>query len=123
MPAALLAGPVLWLCINAAIALRTGNTQQFTSAFTGGLPTDVAAAVDGAVTPGLLLLGVSDGGGAGVQQVLLLLLSAAVSPAGGVTNIFVHRQHSSCLEGSCTLAMLRGSAFVRSFNNRHRGTQ
>jgi hypothetical protein len=68
------------LCINAAIALRTGNAQQFTAALTGGLP---AAAGEAAVSPGMLLLGLSDGGSsAGVQQVLLLLLFAAASPAG-----------------------------------------
>jgi hypothetical protein len=92
---------VLWLCINAAIALRTGNAQQFTAAFTGGLPTDVAAAVDGAVNPGLLLLGVGDGGSAGLQQVLLLLLSAAVSPAGGVDS-----QHTLCNACGCFPVLL-----------------
>lgn len=90
--AALVAGPVLWLCLNAAIALRTGNFQQFTAAFTGDLPT-AAAAVDAAVTPGLLLLGVGDAGGVGVQQAALLLLFAAASPAGGYY-LVAHKSHA-----------------------------
>ena len=77
--AGLCAGPVLWLGINAAVALRTGNAQQLTAALTGGLP---AASADGAVSPGMLLLAVGDGGSVSLQQVLLLLACAAVSPAG-----------------------------------------
>lgn len=84
---------MLWLAINAAVALRTGNFEQFTAALSGSLPTTAAAgattlagAADGAaVTPGMLLLGVgSDAGSGGIsaQQVALLLLFSAVSPAG-----------------------------------------
>lgn len=76
----LAAGPVLWLAVNAAIALRTGNAQEFAAAFAGGLP--AAAAGGGAASPGMLLLGVGEGGDWGLQQGLMLLLFAAASPAG-----------------------------------------
>lgn len=80
--AGLLAGPLLWLCINAAVALRTGNAQQFAAAFTDGLGAADAAAADVAASPGMLLLGVGAGGIVSMQQVLLLLVFAAASPAG-----------------------------------------
>jgi hypothetical protein len=83
----LAAGPLLWLAVNAAIALRTGNAQEFAAAFTGGLPATAAAAAaaaagSGAASPEMLLLGVGDGGDWSLQQGLMLLLFAAASPAG-----------------------------------------
>lgn len=79
----LLSGPALWLAINAAVALRTGNMPDVFSAWTNGAPSVAAAgaAADGAISPGMMLLGVGNGGTASIQQVLLLLLFAAASPA------------------------------------------
>ncbi|WIA43570.1 hypothetical protein OEZ86_010019 [Tetradesmus obliquus] len=74
--AGLAAGPVLWALINAAIAIKTGNTDTWLAA-----AGDAANSSSGS-SPGVLLLG---GGGSeagvGWGQLPQLLLAAAVSPA------------------------------------------
>jgi hypothetical protein len=77
--AGLAAGPVLWALINAAIAIKTGNTDAWLAA------AGDAASSSSSSSPGVLLLG---GGGSeagvGWMQLPQLLLAAAVSPAGEV---------------------------------------
>jgi hypothetical protein len=77
--AGLAAGPVLWVLINVAIAIKTGNTDTWLAA------AGDAASSSSSSSPGVLLLG-GGGGGAGVGWVQLpqLLLAAAASPAGEV---------------------------------------
>lgn len=73
----LAAGPVLWLAVNTAIAIKTGNTDILAGAAAGAASSSAGISEVGS---GALLLGAGLGD---QQQVPVLLLSAAVSPAGG----------------------------------------